>query len=113
MTVWGLKMGLKVNSFYWLKTLSLLLLICAVLLVPRVQAEVITMPIKRAIATQPITELEIIAMINSIFDGDVLAVKKQATHLTPDCHFVKFLEARGEFQMIEVGCYAANTLRSH
>jgi hypothetical protein len=69
------------------------------------QAEVISIPIARSVATQPITRLEIIAMVKTILNGRVLSIKKQSSYTNPDCHHVKFLEDQGEFQMIKVGCF--------
>lgn len=71
-------------------------------------AEVIALPVQRVIPTQPITKLEIVAMIKSMLRGRVLAVKKQSTYTNPDCHHVKFLEDKGEFYMIKIGCFADN-----
>ena len=76
------------------------------------QAEVISMPIQRAVPTQPITTLEIVAMIKTILNGRVLAVKKRSTYSNPDCHHVKFLEDKGEFQMISVGCFVDNIVQN-
>ena len=70
-----------------------------------VQAEVISIPIKRTIATQPITQLEVIAIVKTILSGRVLSIKKQSSYTNPDCYHVKFLEDQGEFQMIKLGCY--------
>ena len=70
-----------------------------------VQAEVISIPIARSVATQPITTLEIVAMVKTILNGRVLSIKKQSSYTNPDCHHVKFLEDQGEFQMIKVGCF--------
>lgn len=75
-------------------------------------AEVITMPIHRAIPTQPITTLEVVALIKTILSGRVLAVKKSSTYSNPDCHHVKFLEDKGEFQMINVGCFVDNIVQN-
>ena len=72
------------------------------------QAEVILMPIQRAIPTQPITQLEVIGMVKSILNGRVLSVKKQSTYTNPDCHHIKFLEDQGEFHMIQIGCFTDN-----
>ncbi len=69
------------------------------------QAEVITIPIKRTIPTQPITPLEVIAIVKTILSGRVLSIKKQSSYTNPDCYHVKFLEDQGEFQMIKLGCY--------
>ncbi len=69
------------------------------------QAEIISIPLKRTIPTQPITQLEVIAMVKTILNGRVLSIKKQSSYTNPDCHHVKFLEDQGEFQMIKLGCY--------
>ena len=76
------------------------------------QAEVIVMPIQRAIPTQPITSLEIVAMIKTVLNGRVLALKKQSTYTNPDCHHIKFLEDEGEFHMIQVGCFIDNIAKN-
>jgi hypothetical protein len=70
-----------------------------------VNAEVLNIPLARDIATQPITTLEIVAIVKSLLNGRVLSVKKQSSYTNPDCHFVKFLEDKGEFQMIKVACF--------
>jgi len=72
------------------------------------KAEVILMPIHRTIPTQPITKLEVVGMVKSILSGRVLSIKKQPTSANPDCHHIKFLEDRGEFHIIEVGCFINN-----
>lgn len=67
-------------------------------------AEVLNIPITRVISTQPISALEIISTLKTIFNGRVLSLKKKSTYTNPDCHHVKFLEDRGEFQLITIGC---------
>lgn len=69
-------------------------------------AEVINIPIQRSVATQPITNLEIIAIVKSLLTGRVLSIKKQSSYDNPDCHLVKLLEDKGEFQIIRLGCYS-------
>ena len=76
------------------------------------QAEVILMPIKRVVPTQPITQLEVIGMVKSILNGRVLSLKKQSTYTNPDCHHIKFLEDKGEFHMIQVGCFIDNIVQN-
>ena len=68
----------------------------------------LNIPIKRAIATQPITPLEIIAIVKSYLRGRVLSIKKQPDYKNPDCHHVKLLEDKGEFQIIKLGCHNEN-----
>jgi len=68
-------------------------------------AEVINIPLKRVVATQPITSLEIISIVKSLLSGRVLSIKKQSSYSNPDCHTVKLLEDKGEFQVIKVGCF--------
>lgn len=75
-------------------------------------AEVISIPLHREIATQPITKLEVIAIVKTLLNGRVLSVKKQSTYSNPDCHHVKFLEDRGEFQFIQLGCFEKNIAHS-
>ncbi len=75
-------------------------------LLPHVaNAEVLNIPLQRVIATQPITSLEIIAIVKSLLNGRVLSIKKHSSYRNPDCHTVKFLEDKGEFQVIKVGCF--------
>lgn len=82
------------------------LLFCLSILLPQVaNAEVINIPLQRVIATQPITSLEIISIVKSLLSGRVLSIKKQSSYSNPDCHTVKFLEDKGEFQVIKVGCF--------
>ena len=68
-------------------------------------AEIINIPIQRTIATQPVTSLEIIAIVKSLLSGRILSIKKASSYTNPDCHFVKLLEDKGEFQIIRLGCY--------
>lgn len=68
-------------------------------------AEVINIPLHRSIATQPITSLEVIAIVKSLLNGRVLSIKKLSSYNNPDCHQVKLLEDKGEFQIIRLGCY--------
>lgn len=67
-------------------------------------AEVLNIPIKRSVSTQPISTLEIISTLKNILNGRVLSLKKKSTYANPDCHYVKFLEDKGEFQLITIGC---------
>jgi len=79
---------------------------CFSFFVPQIaSAEIINIPLQRVIATQPITSLEVIAIVKSLLNGRVLSIKKQSSYSNPDCHTVKFLEDKGEFQVIKVGCY--------
>ncbi len=71
-------------------------------------AEVLNIPLQRVVATQPITSLEVIAIVKSLLNGRVLSIKKQSSYTNPDCHTVKFLEDKGEFQVIKVGCFSDN-----
>ena len=66
--------------------------------------EVLSIPISRTIATQPISALEIISTIKTELNGRILSLKKKSTYTNPDCHHVKFLEDKGEFQLITIGC---------
>ena len=99
-------MRIKLRKHPLLKSLLFILLMgMGTLTTVTVQAEVISIPIKRTIATQPITQLEVIAIVKTILNGRVLSIKKQSSYTNPDCHLVKFLEDQGEFQMIKLGCY--------
>ena len=75
-------------------------------------AEVINIPVKRAVATQPITSLEIIAIVKSLLSGRILSIKKQPSYSNPDCHLVKLLEDKGEFQIIKLGCFVENIVKT-
>ena len=92
--------------------LLLLILSTSQIIFQKAQAEVILMPIERAIPTQPITKLEVIGMVKSILNGRVLSVKKQSTYTNPDCHHIKFLEDQGEFHMIHIGCFIDNVVQN-
>ena len=92
--------------------LLLLILSTSQIIFQKAQAEVILMPIERAIPTQPITKLEVIGMVKSILNGRVLSVKKQSTYTNPDCHHIKFLEDQGEFHMIQIGCFIDNVVQN-
>jgi hypothetical protein len=70
-----------------------------------ISAEVINIPIQRTIATQPVTTLEIISIVKSLLSGRVLSIKKLSSYTNPDCHQVKLLEDKGEFQIIRLGCH--------
>jgi len=92
--------------------LLLIILSTSQLILQKAQAEVILMPIHRDVPTQPITRLEVVAMIKTILNGRVLALKKQSTYTNPDCHHVKFLEDKGEFHMIKIGCFVENVVQN-
>jgi len=76
-----------------------------------VLAEDINLPLKRSIATQPITTLEIISVVKSMLNGRILDVKKLSSYSNPDCHHVKLLEDKGEFHIIKLGCYIDNIVQ--
>ena len=99
-------MRIKLRKLPLLKSLFFFCLIgMSTVMTVSVNAEVISIPIKRTIATQPITQLEVVAIVKTILNGRVLSIKKQSSYTNPDCHHVKFLEDQGEFQMIKLGCY--------
>lgn len=75
-------------------------------------AEDIIIPVKRSVATQPITTLEIMSIVKTLLNGRVLYVKKKSTYTNPDCHYVKFLEDQGEFQIIKLGCFEKNIVQN-
>lgn len=88
-----------------LKPLAILVFCFSILLPQIASAEVLNIPLQRVIATQPITSLEVIAIVKSLLNGRVLSIKKQSSYSNPDCHTVKFLEDKGEFQVIKIGCF--------
>lgn len=77
-----------------------------------INAEIINIPLHRSIATQPITSLEIIAIVKSLLSGRVLSIKKLSSYNNPDCHQVKLLEDKGEFQIIRLGCYTDSLVQA-
>ena len=83
---------------------ALLLCLYSLILQP-ISAEIINIPLQRSVATQPITSLEIIAIVKTLLNGRVLSIKKKSSYSNPDCHTVKFLGDKGEFQVIKVSCY--------
>lgn len=83
---------------------TVILMIAMNSMVQVTHAEVLNIPITRVISTQPISSLEIISTIKTVLNGRVLSLKKKSTYTNPDCHHVKFLEDRGEFQLITIGC---------
>jgi len=69
-------------------------------------AEDIELPLKRAIATQSITKLEVISTVKTLLaNGRVLSIKKRSSYSNPDCHHVKALSQDGELLNIKIGCY--------
>jgi len=89
------------------------ILFCISILLPQIaNAEVINIPLQRVVATQPITSLEIISIVKSLLSGRVLSIKKQSSYSNPDCHTVKFLEDKGEFQVIKIGCFTDKIAQS-
>ncbi len=67
-------------------------------------AKEINIPVHRSIKNQPLTKLEVVALVKSKHKGRILSVKKRPTYTHPDCHYVKILELKGEFKFIKVGC---------
>ena len=86
------------------KWLAISLLFLSILIPSIASAKVTNLPIKRTIATQPITALEVIAVVKSFFTGRILSINEKRTYESPDCHQVKLLEEKGEFQVIKIGC---------
>jgi len=100
-----MRVNLLQHSLF-LKPLIFSFFIALSLLIPTLAtAEIINIPIKRSVATQPVTSLEIIAIVKSLLRGRVLSIKKQSSYNNPDCHLVKLLEDKGELQIIRLGCY--------
>ncbi len=109
----GLNLGnnLRMQSLNLKATKTMLLssvLATCLFISPLASAEVLNIPVKRAVPTQPVTTLEIVAIVKSLLSGRVLSIKKQASYSNPDCHHVKLLEDKGEFQLIKLGCYIDN-----
>lgn len=87
------------------KTLLLTFIVSSnLLIISSSIAGVIYLPVHRSIKNQPITTLEVVALVKSKHKGRILSVKKHAAYRNPDCHYVKLLENNGEFQLIKVGC---------
>lgn len=112
--MFGEYMRVRLHNHPLLQSLLLSTVLCmSTLATQPVTAEVLSIPLTRDIATQPITTLEIVAMVKSLLSGRVLSVKKQSSYTNPDCHYVKFLEDKGEFQMIKVACFVDNVVLSN
>ncbi len=96
------------------RLLALFLVLALNSLFSAANAEGLNIPIQRSVSTQPINTLEVVSAVKTLLNGRILSVKKKATYANPDCHLVKFLEDKGEFQLITVGCgmqtFAQNTL---
>ena len=104
--MFGENMRVRLHNHPLLQSLLLSAVLCmSALATQPINAEVLNIPLTRDIATQPITTLEIVAIVKSLLSGRVLSVKKQSSYTNPDCHYVKFLEDKGEFQMIKVACF--------
>lgn len=100
-------MRARLHKHPLLQSLLASALLCSSLLITQsVHAEVISIPLQRSVATQPITTLEIVSIVKSLLNGRILSIKKQSSYTNPDCHSVKFLEDEGEFQVIKVGCFS-------
>ncbi len=77
---------------------------CYVFFTSMAYAGVIHLPLKRTSANQPISKLEVVALVKSRMKGRILSVKRHAKYNFPDCHYVKLLEDDGEYQLIKVAC---------
>ena len=98
--------AIKIKS-YLLKLVKILLLsTLSFITSASIFAEDIELPLKRAIATQSITSLEVISTVKTLVgNGRVLSIKKQSSYSNPDCHHVKALSQGGELQNIKLGCF--------
>ena len=106
-------MRVRFHNHTLLQSLFLSIMVCfSILAQQSVSAGVLNIPVKRAIATQPITTLEIMAIMKELFNGRVLFIKKFSSYSNPDCHYVKILEDKGEFQMIKIGCFTHKIAQS-
>ena len=106
-------MRVRLHNHPLLQSLLLSAVFCMSVFTPQtLKAEVLSIPLERSIATQPITTLEIVAIVKSLLSGRVLSVKKQSSYTNPDCHYVKFLEDKGEFQMIKIACFSDKIVQS-
>ncbi len=106
-------MRIKLRMHPLLQSLFLIIILSVSSVVSQTaEAEIISIPIQRSVATQPITRLEVIAIVKTILNGRVLSIKKQSSYTNPDCHHVKFLEDQGEFQMIKLGCYVEHIVQT-
>jgi len=65
-------------------------------------AEVINLKLPR-INNNPITKLEVVALIKSAIQGRILSVKRHSGG-NPDCHYVKILRKDGEYILVKVSC---------
>lgn len=87
------------------KAVLSLILCTSFFLSPLATAEVMNIPLQRTVATQPVTTLEVVAIVKSLLNGRVLSITKQSSYSNPDCHQVKLLEDKGEFHIIWLGCH--------
>jgi len=97
-------MILQRKTDYHIKTLLLATIVTSSLLMPTVIAKTIYIPIHRSVKNQPITKLEVVAIVKSKHKGRILSVKKRSSYTNPDCFHVKLLEDKGEFQLLKLGC---------
>lgn len=89
--------------------IATVILLCNIIVVNTALAGVIYLPIRRTNAKQPITKLEVVALVKSKIKGRILSVKKRSKYKYPDCFHVKMLEHNGEYQLIKVGCSKKTT----
>ena len=56
---------------------------------------------------QPASKLEIISAVKKNFTGRILSIRKK--NKINDCHYVKFIDKKGELFSIRVGCKKKST----
>ena len=107
-----MRVTLRMQPLLIIKALALsLTLIVSIFSTQLATAEVINIPVQRTVATQPITALEIIAIVKTLLNGRVLSIIKKSSYSNPDCHHVKVLEDKGEFQLLRLGCYTETVVQ--
>ncbi len=53
---------------------------------------------------KPASKLEVITSVKNRFNGRILSVRKKYQARGNDCHYVKFIDRKGELLLIHVGC---------
>ena len=95
---------LQRKTAYHIKLLLLGAIITSNFYIANVIAKTIYIPIYRSVKNQPITKLEVVAIVKSKHKGRILSVKMRSRYSNPDCFHVKLLEDKGEFQLLKLGC---------
>ncbi|MEE9351934.1 MAG: hypothetical protein V3U78_06705 [Thiotrichaceae bacterium] len=63
-----------------------------------------SIPLQKVDPNKPASKLEVITSVKKRFNGRILSVRKKYQAHGNDCHYVKFIDRRGELLLIRVGC---------